>query len=811
MARGNDLKLTPAHNSQLPPLVATSPGGAANFSEPDILSDDVEFFSGSEGNTDLPEARPGDDPRAQIKGRYVHHGDQEDEEENAEGLAGLINDASLSGLSHQSPAMVSKPRENILGKVLAIFTPHKQPKTAQASTNPESLIKPQRGSGQILRSTEQTISAIDKEVPAPIGLASETISLKKKPKASGRPDIYDVPQSLPGSPDVGTKVINGQKRNTPKLNKLVVREKEKGDEMNVNEDVSLEGLSAEEQEHVEMAKQTRSLRTRAVSVTSKQLASPQRITRSSGTKGSKSITFSQRPEKTAHQLPDGSPGLGRPSASQTPKPKAKRGRPRKDQNSMNQTQRPAADSAAIDNASARFEKSAELDSVDANDILRDLGPINVVQQQPIPKEVRKLMRPSRAGKDAQGVVSSKHTPKAHHEPGLARLRDPESFRIAPGKYQPETASISDHYDSFDDENDSLFHEEDVSSNCASHPKAETAIKSKPHFIDEQIMDGMVSHMKLVGRNKDNQMAVTDKGFATAIGKQMSKAAEKLVSEYTFMEELKSADVVDLQKVSSQQQTLSALLAKLEALAGTVLNNQLGVRSTGVKIKDGTSRKKMLQDLYMHVIPKTVDALYASAERYWKQPTFDTVDLEEFTALLKVVFDLAKAARAEHSDVQPKAPKSHSYKLAGPTTLLLPIARTLLKKCTNELAARKAQEARKVAARKRKQLSKEQERADEEDYLRRLMERNKAILHSLNKIRANLGLPSSGHQNGAQTNSQPNRDIVDNEEFSDQNGDAKHERLSLFGRNNSHPEKIPREWTKEEMRVLVDVLWRERGK
>jgi hypothetical protein len=129
MASGNDLKLTPTHSSQLPPLAATSPGGAAKFSGSDILSDEVEFFSGSEGNEDLLEVRPEEDPRAQIEGRDAQHDDQQDEEDDAEGFAGLINDASLSGLSHQSPAIASKPPEGSLGMINAVFTLHKRPET----------------------------------------------------------------------------------------------------------------------------------------------------------------------------------------------------------------------------------------------------------------------------------------------------------------------------------------------------------------------------------------------------------------------------------------------------------------------------------------------------------------------------------------------------------------------------------------------------------------------------------------------------------------------------------------------------------
>lgn len=599
---------------------------------------------------------------------------------------------------------------------------------------------------------------------------------------------------------------------------MVARERMIYNDIHPDKDVYLKAFETEEQEQIQVAKQARSLPMRGASATIKQIALPQRTTRNSGAKGDKSIAHSTKPEQTAPQLLEGTPDLLEPLVSQVPKPRAKRGRQRKEQNGTNQPEKPLTVSATAKSQQlAGKEVPDGTDTGDVSYILMNPSTVNIIRQRPPPKQTRKLIRPSSAGKDLQGHIggaSSQHTPRTGKERGLARSKDPENLRIPSGTYQPEAAGNSDHYDSYDDNDDDEFvHESDVSNVNESQTKAEPVFKTDSFLINEQVMDDMLSHMKEVGRDAGGKI-VRDKGFATVTGAQMSKAAGKLASAHVTMEKLKSADVVDLQKVKIQQERVSASLARLETLTDTMLKKQFGDRSTEVENVTNDGRTNMLKDLYKYVIPKTVDALYASARRYWRQPSIETVDLEEFTALLKITFELAAAARAEAGEVQPKPPKSRPYKLAQPTTRLLPIVRKLLRKCGGELAARKAEEARKIAverARKRKGGLEEQEVADEWAYLQRLKERNRAIAISLNQSRALLGLPPSSQHNGAQTSSQSHWDIAYHEEFSDENGDLGHERLSLFGRNNSHPEKIPKEWTKEEMEILVDVLWRERGK
>ena len=203
-----------------------------------------------------------------------------------------------------------------------------------------------------------------------------------------------------------------------------------------------------------------------------------------------------------------------------------------------------------------------------------------------------------------------------------------------------------------------------------------------------------------------------------------------------------------------------------------------------------SRSRMLEDLYRYVIPGLVEALCHAVKSRQDRETQEIFDLEEFYALLGILHDLVKACEAEDKSVQPKAPRT----ISQPTHRLWPILRKLYEQCGRQLIARKAvRRAEKLRqtmpdrARKRKERLEAEEHAEEEQFQRRLRERNKAIIASLDERRAELGLPPC---------SQPI--------------EAEGRLIGVFGRNNSHPGTTPKEWTKVEMEILVDGLRRERG-
>jgi hypothetical protein len=229
----------------------------------------------------------------------------------------------------------------------------------------------------------------------------------------------------------------------------------------------------------------------------------------------------------------------------------------------------------------------------------------------------------------------------------------------------------------------------------------------------------------------------------------------------------------------------------------------------------------VQDLYIHIIPSLVEALNSAVQSRQDLKVLEVSDLEEFYTIVRILQGLVKALEPDYESIRGGAPRTKTYSIYQPTRKFRADLRKLYDECGKKLAAHmvasrqeKLRRALPDRAKKRKERLEAEKRHEEEEFQQRLRERNKAIISSLNERRVELGLPPCGQSISdpvAGQQSQNSRYVII--EPPNNIDHDRHERLTgVFGtkNSNSHPGTTPKEWTGDEMRILVDGLRRERG-
>jgi hypothetical protein len=833
MARKNNLEVSPAQKAEAGQQVRAR-------EEPPSKTNDTDR-AGTEENGKVLRGSKDDDARHKgtIDARSRH---DELDSDDAEDLAGLINDASLSGANipgakptdKRSEGRLSRIYNDILNRLIA-GSSQKPAESSGGNNNLKSQSSTSQDRGSPTKVPSQEVhdnSAVlngDKAVPgkslARPNAIYEDISKMQKPRRSGRPDPYDVPQSPPRSPAPESKP-NGPKRRGPKPKRAVTLEKPGQVTMTVEEaPVSAEEELAEPQEHVEHADKGPGRVTRAISAGEERTARPKRATRSTRTNGPEDLEEFRRQheryqrktmkekQESREFLPFSSPtqswlavnngqledpGAGNQAAFSAPeplktqdelqgiyrtKPQTKGKGPvvgrRDTQLGGNVQVMPTKWQEELEKASVQHKAQPELQGI--SPILS--GPTPAKEIQELPKRLqRPSQRPSLVPKTAQGRkpnASSQQVAKEYP------MRSTVSARVSRGTH-----------DDASDEEDNIEHESDASRT----PTRATASRSNEDgatdFIDEETLTQLRLTIKKAGQNSEGERVIEDDDYWSAIARTMSRGLTRLISKYKAMNNLISASIVDAGKYDVEHRDALKLINIIREKTQDVLTNRLGDPKLGERNADKLSRSHMLEDLYLYIIPGLVEALYHAVKSRQGRETQKISDLEEFYVLLTILHDLVKACRAEDKSVQPKAPRTNHYRISQPTHSLWPTLRKLHNQCGRQLIARKvARRAEKLRqtmpdrARKRKERLEAEEHAEEEQFQRRLRERNRAIIASLDERRAELGLPPC---------SQPIED--------DMNGRL----IGVFGRNNSHPGTTPKEWTKVEMEILVDGLRQERG-
>ena len=292
MARKNNLEVSPAQGAEAGQRVRARVESPSRTNDTDRAD--------TEENGKVLRKPENDDARHKgtIDARSRH---DELDSDDAEDLAGLINDASLSGANSLGTKPANKITEGTFSRAYnllkQLFTGSSQKPTessggnnnltSQFSTSQNRGNPPQVPSQEI--PDNSAVSNGDKATPskslARPNATYEDISKMQKPRRSGRPDPYDVPQSPPRSPAPESKP-NGPKRRGPKPKRAVTREKPEQVAMAIEEaPVSAEEEFAEPREHVQHADVAPGHATRAISAGEERTARPKRATRSTRTNG----------------------------------------------------------------------------------------------------------------------------------------------------------------------------------------------------------------------------------------------------------------------------------------------------------------------------------------------------------------------------------------------------------------------------------------------------------------------------------------------------------------------------------------------
>jgi hypothetical protein len=856
MARKNDLEVTPAQEAEAGQHVR------ARVESPSKTIDKDRADTGENGKV----LRRPEDEDVRQKGT-IDAGSRHDEldSDDAEDLAGLINDASLSGANIPGTKPADKISEGTLRRtyyyMTKLFAGSSQKPTDSSSgnsnlTSPSSTSQNRGKPPQVLPQEIPDNSAVwngDKATPgkslARPNVIYENISKMQRPRRFGRPDPYDVPQSPPRSPAPEPKP-NNPKRRGPKPKRVVVTPEKLGQVAMAVEEapISAEEELAERQKHVEHADRALGRATRAILASEERTARPKRATRSTRTndlddlegfqqqreryqrktmkESRESRELLQFPSPTRSWLAINKGQLGdRDAGNQAGTPATE---PVESQNDLQVLSRTNPQSKIIGPAVGRrdiqlteniqvtpaklhdevqkglAQDNAQLGLQGISPILSGPTPANGIQESP-----RRLQRPSQwpslVPKATQGRkqrAPSQQVGKEHP------VRSPASARIPQGA-QDDTS-----------DEDNIQHESDVSREPTPKATAPRSNEDGPiSFIEEETLSHLKETIKKAGLNSKDKRVIRDGDYWTAIAGTLTGGVMRLISKYKAMNDLISASVVDVGKVDKEHQKALKCIEIIREETQAVLTNRLGDPEVGERNADKTSRSHMLEDLYLYVIPNLVEALYCAVKSRQDRETLEISDMEEFYALLKILYDLVKASRAEDKSVQPKAPRTNSYSISQPTLRLWPTLRKLYKQCGSRLAARKvarrAEQLRQTAperSRKRKERLDAEERAEEEQFQQRLRERNKAIIASLNERRAELGLPPCSQPIDSLSTSQHPQTPKYKEEdpFDDVDYDMNGRLIGVFGRNNSHPGTTPKEWTKVEMEILVDGLRQERG-
>jgi hypothetical protein len=774
MARKNDLEVSPAQEAE-----GAQQGLRARVPSPSRTNDKDRADTGENGNI----FRSLEDDNVQQEGttdagsRYRGQLDDND----AEDLAVLINDASLSGANLPGTKPADKASEGTLSRTFNFMTgffassSQKLAESSGGNNNLTSQSSAAQNRGTSLQVSAQEIpdnsaalsedrTALGKSLARPKAIY-EDISKMQKPRRSGRPDPYDVPQSPPRNPTPEPKASAPKLRGTEPKRVVTLEKPERA------------AMAAEEAPVNAEKAPGRAMRAMPAS-------DPTRAPAAEPVEPQDNL---QDLSKTKPQLKSKDPAFGR----------------RDTQLRENIQVTPTKRHDEVGKGSAQQSAQSELQSV--SPILSGPTPTKGIQESPRRLQ-RPSQRPSLVPKATQGGKPNTSSQQLAKE---QFMRSPASARI------PHSA-----HDEASDEEDNLQHESDVSR--VSTPRATASGPKKDgvtSFITEETLQHLRETIMKAGQNAKGERVIRDDNYWTAIAGTLTRGLTRLISKYKAMNDLMSASVVDVGKFDVEHQKALKCIDIIREKAQAVLTNRLGDPRHGERNADKMSRSHMLEDLYLYVIPDLVEALYRAVESRQDRDALEISDLEEFYALLEILHDLVKASRAEDKYVQPKAPRTNKYSISQPTNNLWSTLRKLYKDCGSQLAARKvarrAEQLRQTAperARKRKERLEAEERTEEEQFQQRLRERNKAIIASLNERRAELGLPPCSQPIEAPSTRQHPQTPKYKEE--DQFDDVDHEMngrlIGVFGRNNSHPGTTPKEWTKVEMEMLVDGLRQERG-
>jgi hypothetical protein len=772
------------------------------------------------------------------------------DDDDAENLAGLINVASLSGGNAPSTKPADKPLEGALSRtfntVFGFITggSQKQAESFRGNNSPTGqLSKPQKG---VKKSRDSPQELPDKPVAlsgdkslqgktlARPNATYEDISKVQKSRRSGRPDPYDVPQSPPMSPVPESKPTRS-KHSGPKPKRVIIKEKTQPLPM-VSEVVSgsIEEETVEPQEHFEYIGIVRGRSPRAISAGEDRNAMPNRVIRHTRINAHNDLEESQQQHKqyqlevikqSREHLQSTSPTQSWASTS--------KGQPR-DQGVGNQTGLAAADLVKHKNNVEAFSNTktqsrnkgtmsrrgdpqlkgnvpympakphSDPETVPAQDNTpTQLNGISPILSEPTPAKgaqhpSRRLQRPSLITKAAQSRKSIA---------SMQQLTQKHSVK------SPASAQISEdtHAEKSDDEDNTQL---EIDVRTAPTPRASANGSDVTDFIDEETLKQMRLIMQKAVESAEKR-ALNKK---TSNGKILVRMVTGLISRYKTMKNLRFSDIVDIDRIDIEQNKVLKDIDEIRNNSQAVLTSRLGDPDSGERNADKMSRSHMLEDLYLYIIPGLVETLDCAVHSRQDQKALEISDLEELYSVLKIIYDLVEASRNEDKTIQPKAP---GFVISQPTRKLRPIVRKLFHDCGKRLDDRKmaikAEQIRQAMperARKRKERLEEEQRKEEELFQQRLRERNKAIIASLDERRAELGLPPCSQSIAAPSTSQQPQTPKYRTKVPF-GGIDRGTNIRLFGffgsrQRNSHPGTKVKEWTVDEMAILVDGLRRVRG-
>jgi len=849
MARKNNLEVSPAQDSEAVQQVRArveSPSRTIITDRADTRENDEAF------------QRPEDDDEQHNGTIYTGSPHDELDSEDAEDIAGLINGASLSGANIPTRKPADRISEGTFSRTLNsmkeffIGSSQKPAESLYGNNNPTGPVSTLQTRGKQYPSLQEIpdISAAlsgDKTIQskslARPNTMYEDISKTQKQRSSGKPNPYEVPQSPSGSPAPEAKPI-APKRRGLKSKQALTQEKTKQVAMAVEEaPVSAEEEPAESQEDVEHTEKDPSRATRAMSAGEERNARPKRATRSTRTKASDDLEEFQRQREKRQRIamkeswedlqfssptqswasisngqfedPDGGNLAGLPAADLVEPQNKLQGLPRtktqsKNKGSMSAGRNPqlrenvqitpTMRQMEIEKGSTATEDNAQTELRGISQILSSPTPVQQVHDSP-----RRLRRPSLVPKSAQVRKSNTSTQQVTKQHPVRRHA---SAQISEGAH-----------DEASDGEDNIQNEFDPSE--APTPRVTVSNEDgTTSFIDEKTLQYLRLTIRKAGE-RSGERVVRDKDYWTSHAKILTRGVTRLISKYKAMKDLRSANVMDISRIDMEHGRALRCLDIIREKSQVMLTSRLGDQDSGGRNADEDSRSHMLEDLYVYIIPGLVEALYRAVHSRQDRKALQISDLEEFYAILKILYDLVEVSRNEDKKIQPKAPRTNSYAISQPTRILRPILKKLYNECGEKLAARKvavkAEQIRQALpdrARKRKERLEDEQRKEEEQFQQRLKERNKAIIASLDERRAELGLPPcSQSTESPSTSQQPqtpkyNADGPFDKVYHNTNG-----RLTgVFGsrRQNWHPGTTPKEWTVDEMGILVDGLRRDRG-
>ncbi|KAL5350768.1 hypothetical protein ACLOAV_004337 [Pseudogymnoascus australis] len=323
------------------------------------------------------------------------------------------------------------------------------------------------------------------------------------------------------------------------------------------------------------------------------------------------------------------------------------------------------------------------------------------------------------------------------------------------EYQDEGSGVED----AENEEDSEAVSEGMAPTIATNPKRERGGErqvsiNSPYFGDNFIADSNIEKItELVDRleiNSAKDLQDNPENLEKAVtvpGKEIQVLTRSIISSYESIQGLDEHDDPDPAARTEALCSAARDLDRLEVIVREIMEKKLcDPAKLAARDKNKTEkwRKRMLEDLFLFIMPDIIRAASAAIFTYGSDGPPSTPDLKEILRYIALVSRLLFIVEDPHNKgLRPKAAHNAKKPIQKPYFSIKPLLRGFEMQCKQELKHREkvAEEKRQapILERERKEREEADRLAAEQDRMER-QKREEVINYQFNLNRMQLGFP-----------------------------------------------------------------------